>query len=94
MEWCNDRYHPDGYGVGHLTDPVNGIEDPSDLTPNTPVYEGMVDGKSLAHGFPAERILRGGSYSAHGILSGAGKRWRGDRSVYSHGMRIARTLVL
>lgn len=82
---------PSGYGTGPLTDPVNGVVDPRDLTPNTPVFSGSTDGLGF-DGFPGFRVRRGGSFDFWPILAASGRRMHGELSGQFSGFRIARTL--
>jgi formylglycine-generating enzyme required for sulfatase activity len=91
FEWANDRYHPAGYGAGPLTDPVNGVDHPWDLTPTTPIFEGMRDG-NFVDGFPGFRIRRSGAFDLFSQLTGTGRRDYGFSSGQHTGMRIVRTL--
>lgn len=92
FEWVNDRFHPAGYGTGPLMDPVHGVDESSDLTPSTPVFEGMPDGRFI-DGFPGFRVRRGGAFDLWSQASGAGTRDNGFTATQNTGMRIARTLV-
>jgi formylglycine-generating enzyme len=91
FEWVNDRYQPKGYGPGPLTDPVNGVDDPRDLTPSTPIFEGMTDG-NYVDGFPGFRVRRSGAFDLFSQLTGSGRRSYGYAAGQHTGLRIVRTL--
>ena len=90
-EWVNDRFAPLGYGTGPFVDPVFGVSDASDLTPNTPLLSGGVDGLA-SDGFPGYRVRRGGSFDLWPIT--ATSAWRLGMHVATQfmGFRIARTV--
>jgi sulfatase modifying factor 1 len=90
FEWVNDRYHPSGYGEGPLTDPVNGVDQPWNLTPNTPIFVGMSDG-NWVDGFPGFRIRRSGAFDLWSQLTGSGRRDYNYSAGQHTGIRIART---
>jgi formylglycine-generating enzyme required for sulfatase activity len=91
FEWVNDRYQPAGYGPGPLTDPVNGIDQAWNLTPNTPIFVGMHDG-NFVDGFPGFRIRRSGAFDLFSQLTGSGRRDYGFTAGQHTGARIVRTL--
>lgn len=91
FEWVNDRYHPSGYGAGPFTDPVHGVEEPDDLTPSTPIFEGMADGR-FVDGFPGFRVRRSGAFDLWSQLTGSGRRDHGYTATQHTGLRIARTV--
>lgn len=88
-EWTNDIFDPRGYGDGPLTDPVGGLGDPSDLTPDEhPVY-----GDATAiDGFPDYRVYRGGSFDLWPVLAASGWRAYMSAGVQHSGLRLVRTL--
>lgn len=92
LEWVNDRMTPGGYGVGPLVDPVNGVDDPSNLTPNTPVYSGENDALD-ADGFPDHRTQRGGSYDFFSRLAASATRIASNAGSHRSGFRLVRTLI-
>jgi formylglycine-generating enzyme required for sulfatase activity len=91
FEWANDRYQPAGYGPGPLTDPVNGIDQPWNLTPNTPIFTGMRDG-NFTDGFPGFRIRRGGGFDLFSQATGSGRRDYSFNAGQHTGIRIVRSL--
>lgn len=90
-EWVNDRFTPDGYGKGPLTDPVQGVSDLSDLTPRKGVFEGDESGLGF-DGLPGFRVRRGGSFDLWPILAASGRRLYQDAATQYSGFRLARTL--
>ncbi len=87
-EWTNDRYHPDGYGTGLLVDPLCGVSDRSDLTSKHTYYP-----EELAEdGFPAWRVLRGGSFDFWIVLCALSRRLYVPSAGQSTGFRLVRTL--
>jgi sulfatase modifying factor 1 len=91
FEWANDRYQPTGYGTAPLTDPINGVDEPWNLTPNTPIFMGMRDG-NFTDGFPGFRIRRSGAFDLFSQLNGSGRRDYSFNAGQHTGIRIVRTL--
>ena len=91
FEWANDRYQPTGYGVGPLTGPINGVDQPWNLTPNTPIFMGMRDG-NFTDGFPGFRIRRSGAFDLFSQLTGSGRRDYSFNAGQHTGIRIVLTL--
>ncbi len=89
-EWCNDRYHPLGYGTGRQTDPLGGGTDPLDLTSPHAHYGDAPD----AEGFPMFRTSRGGSFDFWPTLAVSGKRSSNEGAGQYTGFRVVRTLGL
>jgi formylglycine-generating enzyme len=90
-EWVNDRLGPLGYGEGPFIDPVFGVDDPSDLTPSSPIFAGKTDGL-VDDGFPGYRVRRGGSFDLWPIAATSAWRLGGFAAAQHMGFRIARTL--
>jgi formylglycine-generating enzyme required for sulfatase activity len=90
-EWTNDRFAPSGYGHGPLTDPMFGLDDPSDLTPSTPVFEGASDSNDV-DGFPGFRMQRGGAFDLWSVLAASGRPMYASVAVQDSGFRLARTV--
>ncbi|HVZ36848.1 MAG TPA: SUMF1/EgtB/PvdO family nonheme iron enzyme, partial [Polyangiaceae bacterium] len=89
FEWTNDVHDPNGYGKGPLVDPVNGVLDRSDLTPEKHPAWGKYPS---VDGFPGSREARGGSYDIWSFSAKVDRRHYFEGAGQLSGFRIARTI--